>query len=96
MTVQERVPDRSQEKVRTSKAEEYKGGALRYSQSSRAITQVLDTTIDKRRYAHADSTKPHRFKTNSSYIVASCSRVAFLVEQVGCLRLKLPQPSIKQ
>ena len=77
-TVQKRVPNHSQEKVRTGQVGEYGGGASRYLQVSQAVMQVLDTTINKRQYPHADFTKPHRFKIDSRSIVASCDRDAFL------------------
>ena len=77
-TVQKRVPNCSQEKVRTDQVEEYGGGASRYLQASQAVMQVLDIAINKRQYAHAGFTKPHRFKTDSRSIVASCDRGAFL------------------
>jgi hypothetical protein len=82
--------------VRTSKAEKCGGGALRYLQTSQATMQVLDTTIDERWHAHADFTKPHRFMADSTYIVASCDRTAFVVEGTDCLSLKLPPRSIKE
>lgn len=60
-----KVPDRSQGKVRTGKIERRGEGALRYLQTSQATMQVLDNTFGKRSYAHADFTKPHRFRTGN-------------------------------